>query len=82
MYALTLAHHHTMLASQWPTKMYEKVLRIWKEHYWPYDFCWAADMLAETTVHVSYSHINIIYEFPILYLLNKLIFVFNVMIIG
>ena len=65
------------------TKMsYEKVLRIQKEHCQPYDFCGAADMLAGTTVHVSYSHISIIYAFPILYVLNKLILMFNVAIIG
>ena len=36
-----------MSAGLQPTEMsYEKTLRIQKEHYWPYDFCMAADMLA------------------------------------
>ena len=36
-----------MLAGQWPTQMlYEKMLRIQKESYWPYDFCTAANMSA------------------------------------
>ena len=39
-------------------------------------------MSAGTTVHVSYPHIGVIHTFPILDLLNKLIFMFNVVIIG
>ena len=39
-------------------------------------------MSAGTTVYVSYSHIGVIHTFPILDLLNKLIFMFNVVIIG
>ena len=38
-------------------------------------------MSVATTVHVSYSHISIIYAFPILYLLDKLILMFDVVII-
>ena len=38
-------------------------------------------MLARTPIHVSYPHISVIYTFPILDLLNKLIFMFNVVII-
>ena len=83
MYALTLAHCHKVSAGWWLTKMsYEKVLRIWKECCQPYDFCGVANMSAGTTVHVSYPHISIIYAFPILYLLNKLILMLNVIIIG
>ena len=33
-------------------------------------------MLADTTVHVLYPHIGVIYTFPILDSLNKLIFMF------
>ena len=39
-------------------------------------------MSAGTTVHVSYSHIDVIYTFPILDSLNTLIFMFDVVIIG
>ena len=39
-------------------------------------------MLARTTVHAPYPHICVIHTFPILNLLNKLIFMFNVVIIG
>ena len=38
-------------------------------------------MSARTTVHVSYPHIGVIYTFLILDSLNKLIFMFNVVII-
>ena len=38
-------------------------------------------MSAGTTIHVSYPHISVIHTFPILDLLNKLIFMFNVVII-
>ena len=38
-------------------------------------------MLAGTTVHVLYAHISVIYAFLILYLLNKLLLMFNIMII-
>ena len=34
-----------------------------------------------TTIYVSYPHISIIYAFPTLYLLNKLILAFNVVTI-
>ena len=36
-----------------------------------------ADMSARTTVHVSYPHIHVIYTYPVLDLLNKLILMFN-----
>ena len=39
-------------------------------------------MLAGTTVYISYPHIGVGHTFPILDLLNKLIFTFNVGIIG
>ena len=38
-------------------------------------------MSAGTTIHVSYQHISAIHTFPILDLLNKLIFMFNIIII-
>ena len=47
-----------------------------------HDFCRVANMLARTTVYVSYPHIGVIHTFPVLDLLNKLIFMFNVVIIG